>query len=60
MQVCQTLLDTLCYFVSDKHLYHVVSLLPSPNMVTVLVTPDDLEDPEIPQVVTELRNAPRN
>ncbi len=36
---------------SDKHLYHVVSLLPSPNMVTVLVTPDDFGAPEIPQVV---------
>ena len=36
---------------SDKHLYHVVSLLPSPNMVTVLVTPSDFVAPEIPQVV---------
>jgi hypothetical protein len=25
---------------SDKHLYHVVSLPPPPNIVTVLVTPD--------------------
>ncbi len=24
--------------ISDKHLYHVVSMLPSPNMVTDLVT----------------------
>ncbi len=36
---------------SDKHLYHVVSMLPSPNMVTVLVTPDDFFAPEITQVV---------
>jgi len=30
---------------SDKHLYHVVSMLPSPNMATVLVTPDDFFAP---------------
>ncbi len=36
---------------SDKHLYHVVSLPPSPNIVTVLVTPDDFLAPEITQVV---------
>jgi hypothetical protein len=28
-----------------------LSMLPSPNMVTVLVTPDDFGAPEIPQVV---------
>ncbi len=36
---------------TDKHLHHVVSMLPSPNMVTVLVTPDDFFAPEITQVV---------
>jgi hypothetical protein len=30
---------------------NVVSMLPSPNMVTVLVTPDDFVVPEITQVV---------
>ncbi len=38
-------------YLSDKHLYHVVSLQPSPNIVTVLVTPADLVASEIPQVV---------
>ena len=36
---------------SDKHLYHVVSMLPSPNMVTVLVTPVILQGKGITQVV---------
>ena len=36
---------------SDKHLYHVVSMLPSPNMVTVLVTSDDFVASEITQVI---------
>ncbi len=35
-------------YLSDKHLYHVVSLQPSPNIVTVLVTPADLVASEIP------------
>ena len=39
------------HFLSYKHLYHVVSMLPSPNMVTVLVTPDDFVSPENPQDV---------
>jgi len=36
---------------SDKLLYHVVSMLPSPNMVTVLVTPAVLPGKGITQVV---------
>jgi hypothetical protein len=36
---------------SDKHLHHVVSMLPSPNMVTVLVTPAVLPGKGITQVV---------
>ena len=39
---------------SDKHLYHVVSLLPSPNMVTVLVTPDDCGGQRILFFLTEM------
>jgi len=35
----------------DKHLYHVVSMLPSPNMVTVLVTPAVLPGKGITQVI---------
>ncbi len=35
---------------SDKNLFHVVSLLSSPNMVKVLVTPDDFLAPKITQV----------
>lgn len=30
-------------YLSDKHLYQVVSMLPSPNMVTVMVIPDDFD-----------------
>jgi len=36
---------------NDKHLFHILSLLFSPNMITVLVTPDNLVAPEIKQVV---------
>jgi hypothetical protein len=36
---------------SDKHLYHVLFMLPSPNMVTVLVTPAVLPGKGITQVV---------
>ena len=36
---------------SDKHLYHVVSLPPSPNIVTVLGTPYILEGRKIAEVV---------
>jgi hypothetical protein len=36
---------------SDKHLHHVVSMLPSPNMVIVLVTPAVLPGKGIMQVV---------
>ena len=36
---------------SDMHLHHVVSMLPSSNMVTVLVTPVVLPEKEITQVI---------
>ena len=36
---------------SDKLLYHVLSMLPFPNMVTVLVTPSVLSGKGITQVV---------
>lgn len=36
---------------SDKHLYHVVSMLPSPKPVTVLVTVDNFGGRALAQVV---------
>jgi integrase/recombinase XerD len=36
---------------SDRHLHHVASMLPSPNLVTVLVTPAVFGDRETAQVI---------
>ena len=38
-------------YLSDKHLYHVVSLLPSQNLGTVLGTPAILSGKGITQIV---------